>query len=253
MPFPLLIPLIAAGVSAIGNIIGNAQQKKQNMQLAKFQADANERYLAQQNAYNTPQAQMARYREAGLNPHLIYGQGSPGNQSSPLTYPNIQSTDVASTFRDVIPNLTQMVMTQAQVRNIDAKTRNTYAKTEVDKVQAQLLSKNPLLDDAGFKATIDSLKAAAELKAQDAGLRSVQHEVAAVSAGHVVEKLFKEIQLLDQRFNLGQQDQAIKAQVLKSKEFQNAILEVQKKLMIDGDVTPGHILQFVQMLLLKMF
>jgi len=39
-----------------------------------------------QNAYNTPQAQMQRFAAAGLNPNLIYGQGSGGNASSPAPY-----------------------------------------------------------------------------------------------------------------------------------------------------------------------
>lgn len=34
-----------------------------------------------QNAYNSPAAQMARFKDAGLNPHLIYGQG---NVASPV-------------------------------------------------------------------------------------------------------------------------------------------------------------------------
>ena len=39
-----------------------------------------------QNAYNTPEAQMARFKAAGLNPHLIYGQGSAGNAAAPAQY-----------------------------------------------------------------------------------------------------------------------------------------------------------------------
>lgn len=35
------------------------------------------------NAYNTPAAQMQRFKAAGLNPNLIYGQGSPGNATTP--------------------------------------------------------------------------------------------------------------------------------------------------------------------------
>lgn len=34
-----------------------------------------------QNEYNTPAAQMARFKEAGLNPMLMYTQGNPGNAS----------------------------------------------------------------------------------------------------------------------------------------------------------------------------
>lgn len=34
-----------------------------------------------QNEYNSPAKQMERFTSAGLNPHLIYGQGNPGNAS----------------------------------------------------------------------------------------------------------------------------------------------------------------------------
>lgn len=36
-----------------------------------------------QNEYNHPSAQMARFKEAGLNPHLIYGKGTAGNAVNP--------------------------------------------------------------------------------------------------------------------------------------------------------------------------
>lgn len=39
-----------------------------------------------QNAYNSPQAQMQRFQQAGLNPHLIYGQGTPGQAMAPPQY-----------------------------------------------------------------------------------------------------------------------------------------------------------------------
>lgn len=39
-----------------------------------------------QNMYNSPEAQMARFKQAGLNPHLIYGQGNSGNASGPPSY-----------------------------------------------------------------------------------------------------------------------------------------------------------------------
>lgn len=45
-----------------------------------------------QNAYNSPSEQMKRFGAAGLNPHLIYGQGSAGNANSTPQYqaPNLQ-------------------------------------------------------------------------------------------------------------------------------------------------------------------
>jgi len=40
----------------------------------------------QQNLYNSPESQMQRFIQAGLNPNLIYGQGNAGNASSPPQY-----------------------------------------------------------------------------------------------------------------------------------------------------------------------
>lgn len=72
MPFGPLIPagieLGASVLSAgINKIFGNAQH-------AQAIDDWN-----MQNAYNSPKAQMARLKEAGLNPNLVYGQLQNGN------------------------------------------------------------------------------------------------------------------------------------------------------------------------------
>lgn len=81
MPFPLL-PLIGAGISAAGGILsthlGNkAAERAYQRDRRDAQAD-----WKQQNEYNSPKAQMERFKEAGLNPQLIYGQGTPGNASA---------------------------------------------------------------------------------------------------------------------------------------------------------------------------
>lgn len=68
---------IPAAISAIGTIIGNRQQAKAN----KAATDA-------QNLYNSPAAQMNRYKAAGLNTALLYGQVESGNQSAPTEQPD---------------------------------------------------------------------------------------------------------------------------------------------------------------------
>lgn len=250
-----VVPAVIAGVSAISQMIAARRQRKSNMELAKFQASANERYMREQNAYNSPVSQMSRFQEAGLNPNLIYSQGNAGNQAASLSYPDIGRVDLQSAAANLMPQFSQSAMMQSQTAAIDAKTLQTRGMIELNKLQARLIAANPLLDDEGFKATIDALKGTAALKALQNKGQVIQNQVAEMSAGHQVSKIFHEVQLLEQRFNLTNPeiDQKIKAEILKSKEFQNAILEVQKKFMTDGNITPQHILQFVQMLLLKMF
>jgi len=251
-----VVPAAIAVGQMVAGLIGANRQQKANRKLAEYQAKQNESYLQAQLSYNTPLAQRTRMEEAGYNPNLFYGQGNPGNQAGPLSYPDIRPTDLQGLMQ-VAPVINQSLLTEAQVEATNAKTRHTYAMVELNKIQQKLLRANPLLNSEGFKAIIDSLKSSAEIKAQQSSIGSWQESF---MAGNVdrgvtpgVDKMYAELDLLVQRFNLGGQDAAIKAQILKSKEFQNAILEVQKKFMTDAQITPQHILTFIQLLLMKMF
>ena len=69
--------------------------------------DLNKQMFDYQNAYNTPKAQMQRLKDAGLNPALMYGQGTTGNAQG---YPQIQTaftayfgTKIASEIMRAIP------------------------------------------------------------------------------------------------------------------------------------------------------
>lgn len=53
-----------------------------NLKLQELQNAYNLDMWKMQNEYNSPQSQMQRFKEAGLNPNLIYGQGTSGNASS---------------------------------------------------------------------------------------------------------------------------------------------------------------------------
>lgn len=66
-----VVPAITAGAQIISSLLQNHFNKKA---------------VRDMNQYNSPHEQMLRYAEAGLNPNLIYGQGSPGNQSQPVQY-----------------------------------------------------------------------------------------------------------------------------------------------------------------------
>lgn len=63
--------------SAINAIVGQNQSKS----LMRYQAQLQQKMIDQANQYNSPVEQMARLRQAGLNPNLVYGSGVAGNQS----------------------------------------------------------------------------------------------------------------------------------------------------------------------------
>jgi len=261
---------VAQAAAAIGTglfgWIGAKKQHKRNLELAQFQADANERYLQQQLEWDSPKNQMQRYKDAGLNPALIYGQGSPGNQGQPLRYPDIKVADIQRIAPEAIAMGNQTAMTMSQVQAINAKTIKDTVQTGVYRLQQEVLRHNPLLNETGFKAIIDGLVSSAEIKASEAGMKSqdlrwrgtqVPDSKRSTDKGIGLspigfQMMERQLDILDQRFGLGKQDAQVKAQIVQSKEFQNAILEVQRDWLKDGNVTPQHIYQFIQMLLMKL-
>lgn len=261
---PLAMAAGQAAVSLGSGLLGGLFQQKQNKELAKYQAELNQKYLQQQLEYNTPANQMKRFQEAGLNPNLIYGQGSPGNQSAPLSAPDIKPADFQRISPDLLQLFNQTRLTTSQVQAQNANTNKANVQASLYKMQEAVMRKNPLLDADGFNAIIDGLIATAEIKQSEATESKLRagwmSERTWVDKGNMTmemssrmaQKLDAELNLLNQKFNLGSTDQAIKGQILKSKEFQNAILDVQKRWLTDADVTPQHIYQFIQMLLLKL-
>lgn len=71
--------IMSSAGSLIDNIFAGSRIKKQlkaNKELAQYQFDLNRQQWEAENEYNSPKAQMQRLKEAGLNPNLVYGNGS---------------------------------------------------------------------------------------------------------------------------------------------------------------------------------
>lgn len=74
--------------------------------------------MREQNEYNTPSNQMQRFKDAGLNPHLIYGQGTNGNQSSPTALPDQKLPDFSG-IGDAAQNYTASRLQQTQINQME--------------------------------------------------------------------------------------------------------------------------------------
>ncbi len=72
-----------AGTNQIGNIISTAMANDANERMQHEQNKWNLEQWNRNNAYNSPAAQMQRFKAAGLNPDLMYQQGTPGISSAP--------------------------------------------------------------------------------------------------------------------------------------------------------------------------
>jgi len=63
-----------AAANAGAQLLTNRAQKRSNLEMYNTQRQDALADWNRQNQYNSPEAQMTRFKEAGLNPHLIYGQ-----------------------------------------------------------------------------------------------------------------------------------------------------------------------------------
>ena len=123
------LPYASVGSNFFGNLlqyIGNRETNTTNMKLAR-EAQAFEKLMwDMQNAYNSPLAQMERYKAAGLNPNLIYGSGSPSagnaNTSVKATVPQYQNPLSGMKFINLMDTLLQfqtLKKEQALTHNIE--------------------------------------------------------------------------------------------------------------------------------------
>jgi len=141
MPIPLA--LLGAGVSAGGGLLNSASQAQQNRDSQIFSRGMYEKqrrdaieFWNMQNEYNSPQAQMKRFQDAGLNKNLVYSQGNPGN-SSPISTPDVQSPQFRSPEwggalqmggLTYLNNIYDLDIKQAQAENLRAQ--NTVIKQD---------------------------------------------------------------------------------------------------------------------------
>ena len=138
-----LLPYFTAAVDPIANGLSTVLTNKSNMKLAQYQFDTQKEMWKMNNEYNTPEAQMERYYRAGLNPNLIYGQGTPGNSTSAPSYqaPRMEAPQVRFNLPEVLNQFQNMKQSDAQIDNINANTAVTTQKAVTEGlVQQKILS-----------------------------------------------------------------------------------------------------------------
>lgn len=151
--------VINAGSSLIGSIAGaigqnrvvnkqieaqkreNQLNREYNLMLARQQNQWNLEQWQRENDYNSPTSQMARLRQAGLNPDLMYGQGTTGNSagspemtSGAPSEPNDMSAMLSKrsfgqTMQQILDKEQQRRMNEAQIEAIKANTKKTEEET----------------------------------------------------------------------------------------------------------------------------
>lgn len=174
----------------------NGWQNVANVWAADRAFDQQVALMKHQAEINSPANQMKRYKEAGLNPNLIYGQISSGNVSMPsgVNAPIIRDynksdrkyskldafSGVLKSISDAMDNLNTA---KAQKDYLEAKTATEKAKANRLNSQADLKSTKNIIDDvANFNnnsyskdwANLENFK---EFKKNSSRLKEIEKEL----------------------------------------------------------------------------
>jgi hypothetical protein len=255
MPIPLA--LIGAGAALGGAGIAAASTGSSNRRSQEFT-----RYMYQtqrrdalsdwnlQNEYNSPQAQMKRFQEAGLNPNLIYGQGNSGNsgavnapdhktpqfqpvfdgrgiESAGLTYMNsMYDLDIKKAQLDNLKAQNQVILQDAilrgsQVMNTDSRTQRQNFDMSFEKNLAEVSAEARREQLRQLKVTTDN--------SIDENIRR-----AASNSQSIQESAQRILQMIEQRENIKLERGRIKASTFQSQMESKRIAENIKLMLKDG-------------------
>lgn len=132
--------IIAGAASAIGsgaNAYAQGKMNRKTLKYNKWAMDKQRKWALEdwdrQNAYNSPAQQMQRLKEAGLNPHLIYGSGNPTQNAAPIDSTPVQSWNPQSVnWGDMLASpVNAYLETQSKVADqklINAQTLKTLSE-----------------------------------------------------------------------------------------------------------------------------
>lgn len=176
--------LLNAGLGVVGNFLGNKQAEKNQQKQNEFNAaeaqktrEWQEMMWNKNNEYNTPLAQVNRLQEAGLNPNLVYGNGSMQNVS-PMASSGAQASSTpfndsiaarhAQNFDAIMRGL-QTAITMQELKNKKAEGKNIESNTEkmnAETKESQQRTENLSTENKFNLETFDARKIGIELQNQ---------------------------------------------------------------------------------------
>lgn len=114
-------------ISGLGNVVATAMTNRANRHLAEYAYSKDLEMWNRQNEYNSPQAQMERLQAAGLNPALMYGQGSQAaGQAKEMPRYNAPTMD----YTAAVPMIAQTLSTFQDIKVKQAQEKSILADVE---------------------------------------------------------------------------------------------------------------------------
>jgi hypothetical protein len=181
--------LVGNALNVGSQLLTNRQQKRTNLEMYDRQrADA----LAdwnRQNMYNAPDAQMTRFKEAGLNPHLIYGQMTTAQpiKTPEAKAPNYVAPQVDPEGLNVLGKQYALETQRLQLENmqkqgglIEAQTLKTNSETDWKNINTKFAKDT--FDIRKFTLGNKETLSAGEVYLQDQKFKQIETQIRKTSA-----------------------------------------------------------------------
>lgn len=197
-------PIIGAGLTAVADVASGLFSANQARKNRKFQermynkqVEDNRKNWEMVNAYNLPSAQLARLRDSGLNPLLMYSNGAQGltvSQPAQGGTPGSGAMASMSNHTNFGQAFAQAVMMKEQLRNLqmDSLLKFNEAKAQEAEAKKKGVETQSLSFDLSFKKDardlqMDALKYQNELTESMRFLNDQQryklvHEISTIDA-----------------------------------------------------------------------
>ena len=204
-----IVPAIAAGASLVGSMINKGSQNsanKQNLELAKYQNDWNLKQWERENAYNLPINQMARLKQAGLNPNLVYGNGTSTQSASSPRAADMSVSPYLGASQD-LGNAAQAAMSAQNFQR-----QNELSKTQADYIRQQTITEGQKQASMAISNARSELDYSIAKELQDTSvevgrenLRKLQMEAqSATSDANIKSFIHRELQPLQKQLSQAQ-------------------------------------------------
>lgn len=138
-------PLLGAGVSLLGFLMGRSSNKAANqanqqiaantnatnIQLAREQQAYQYKMWKENNAYNTPANQLKRLRDAGINPAFALGQVATGNSTSPADSPEMANQQIGTPMVPFDPSPYTQQFSNTAINFYNAQTQRMAVESQM--------------------------------------------------------------------------------------------------------------------------
>ncbi len=181
MPLPL-----AAAIAAGTSILNTGAQLFTNRQNRRNALADWER----QNAYNAPKQQMQRFKEAGLNPNLIYKQT---NEAAPVRSTDFVSPQIQEGALEILGKSNNIQVQELNMESMKLRNQNQELQNDILRAQAEDLKQKPGIQNTVSQASYDNLVEGTNLKRQERSQRDTTNPLEVI-------KMERQNKILDEQF-----------------------------------------------------